>query len=138
LLLTKPDPIISKRLLEHHQRGGVGKTTVLWQPATVLCKAAKLLSLTSISSILGWFVSNSPTGWRQMARKKTPPRGTIRTREHVIADMAVLHVQSLVVRCGFTAQRSESDYGYDLALQTYNDRGEIENETLMKVDDQVR
>jgi hypothetical protein len=66
-----------------------------------------------------------------MARKKkTPASGKKRTREHVIADMAVLHVQSLVVQAGFTAQRTESDYGYDLAVQTYNELGEIENEAI--------
>lgn len=65
-----------------------------------------------------------------MSRKKSESPGKLRTREHVIADMAVLHVQTLAVLCGFTAQRSESDYGYDLNLQTYNEKGEVENDPL--------
>ena len=67
-----------------------------------------------------------------MARKKKTdsPQGKLRTRSHIIADMAVLHVQTLAVLCGFTAQRSESNYGYDLNLYTYNEKGEAENDAL--------
>jgi hypothetical protein len=50
-----------------------------------------------------------------------------RTREHVIADLSVNHVERLVLRCGWTVERSRHDYGIDLYMQTYNADGEVEN-----------
>jgi hypothetical protein len=50
-----------------------------------------------------------------------------RTREHVIADLSVNHVERLVLRCGWTVERSRHDYGIDLYMQTYNAGGEVEN-----------
>lgn len=50
-----------------------------------------------------------------------------RTREHVIADLSVNHVERLVLRCGWTAERKRHDYGVDLLMETYNARGEVEN-----------
>jgi hypothetical protein len=60
-----------------------------------------------------------------MARKSFGPRKR-RTREHVIADLSVNHVERVVLDAGCTAQRLDSDYGYDLVLFTYDDRGYIE------------
>lgn len=50
-----------------------------------------------------------------------------RTREHVIADLGVNHVERHVLRCGFTTERIEHDYGIDLFLFTYDSNGECEN-----------
>jgi hypothetical protein len=58
--------------------------------------------------------------------KKTPIRGKIRTRPHVIADLAVNHLERHVLLAGFTLQRIQQDYGYDLIMSTYNQRGEVE------------
>ena len=50
-----------------------------------------------------------------------------RTREHVIADLSVNHVERVVLRCGWTVERTRHDYGLDLYLETYNIDGEVEN-----------
>src|SRR5438309_953040 len=46
-----------------------------------------------------------------------------RTREHVIADLSVNHVERFVLRCGWTVQRTTHDYGIDLSMETYNAAG---------------
>ena len=50
-----------------------------------------------------------------------------RTREHVIADLSVNHVERLVLRCGWVARRMNPDCGIDLYMETYNHDGEVEN-----------
>jgi hypothetical protein len=50
-----------------------------------------------------------------------------RTREHVIADLAVNHIERHVLQCGHTLQRTVHDYGLDAILTTFNGRGEVEN-----------
>lgn len=50
-----------------------------------------------------------------------------RTREHIIADLSVNHVERWVLRCGWTAERKRHDYGIDLFMETYNPNGEVEN-----------
>ena len=50
-----------------------------------------------------------------------------RTRQHVIADLAVHHVEGFVLRQGWTVERFWHDYGYDLELWTYNEQGEYES-----------
>jgi hypothetical protein len=50
-----------------------------------------------------------------------------RTREHVIADLSVNHVERAVLRCGWTVERTRFDYGIDLDMKTYSPNGEIEN-----------
>lgn len=50
-----------------------------------------------------------------------------RTREHVIADLSVHHVEGFVLRCGWTVERMRHDYGIDLLMQTYNANGEVES-----------
>jgi hypothetical protein len=49
-----------------------------------------------------------------------------RTREHVIADQSVNHVERFLIDEGHTAQRIDKDYGYDLVLFTYDERGYVE------------
>lgn len=53
-----------------------------------------------------------------------------RTREHVIADLSVNHVERLVLRCGWTVERTQHDYGLDLVMRTYSASGEIESGTI--------
>ena len=60
-----------------------------------------------------------------MSKKKVAPRKQ-RTREHVIADLSVHHVEGFVLAEGHTAQRLERDYGYDLVLSTYDADGYAE------------
>jgi hypothetical protein len=57
-----------------------------------------------------------------------PPgiRGKIRTREHLIADLAINYVERFVLLSGFALMRVQPDYGYDLLMSTYNERGERE------------
>ena len=50
-----------------------------------------------------------------------------RTREHVIADLSVNHVERQVLLCGHTVERVRADYGYDLLLTTYDANGEAES-----------
>src|SRR3954463_16247178 len=57
-----------------------------------------------------------------MARKSFGPRKQ-RTREHVIADLSVHHVERFILEEGHTAQRLGSDYGYDLMLFTFDEQG---------------
>lgn len=61
-----------------------------------------------------------------MAKRRTGPRKR-RTREHVIADLAVNHVERFVLRCGHTMERIRYDYGLDATVKTYNSRGEVES-----------
>ena len=49
-----------------------------------------------------------------------------RTRQHVIADQSVNHVERIILDAGHTAQRLTPDYGYDLVLFTYDERGYLE------------
>jgi hypothetical protein len=65
----------------------------------------------------------------------------LRTREHVIADLSVNHVEKRVLQCGWTVQRFSPDYGLDLLVTTFNRRGEIENGDLrlqVKATDSVK
>ena len=50
----------------------------------------------------------------------------MRTRGHVLADLSINHVERQVLRCGFSADRVQYDYGYDLTMATYSDSGEFE------------
>src|SRR5438874_10369942 len=82
-----------------------------------------------------------------MSRKAKDPNPAVpaerkrRTREHVLADLSVHHVEGLVLKCGYTAQRTVADYGYDLWLETYHDTGEIEDDYVrlqLKASDSLR
>ncbi len=50
-----------------------------------------------------------------------------RTRQHIIADLSINHVERFILRCGYSAERITYDYGTDLSISTYNAFGEIEN-----------
>ena len=49
-----------------------------------------------------------------------------RTREHIIADLAVNHVERQALLCGFTVERNRYDYGIDLEITPFDENGEIE------------
>jgi hypothetical protein len=69
-----------------------------------------------------------------------PNRRKRRTREHVIADLSVNHVERFILRCGWVPRRMNPDYGIDLYMETYNARGEIENDGVwfqLKATDKV-
>lgn len=61
-----------------------------------------------------------------MAKLRSGPPGKTRTRQHVIADLSVNHVERQVLLAGHAIQRVQSDYGYDLLMFTYNEQGEVE------------
>lgn len=58
-----------------------------------------------------------------MARKR-------RTREHVLGDLGVNHVERHALLCGFSVEHVRSDYGVDLVVFTYDARGWAENGCL--------
>jgi len=64
-----------------------------------------------------------------------------RTREHVIADLSVHHVEGHVLRCGWVVERMTHDYGIDLELFTFTRDGEQENDAILlqvKATDRLR
>jgi hypothetical protein len=58
--------------------------------------------------------------------RKGPAYRKRRTREHVIADQSVHHVEGFILDLGYIAERRSSDYGYDLTLYTYDAEGDAE------------
>jgi len=64
-----------------------------------------------------------------MARQMFAPRKQ-RTRQHVIADQSVNHVERFILDAGHTAQRLTPDYGYDLVVFTYDESGYLEPGSL--------
>src|SRR5207302_7634395 len=51
------------------------------------------------------------------------PRRKRRTREHVLADLSVHHIEGHVLRCGWVVERMAHDYGIDLELHTFDRTG---------------
>jgi hypothetical protein len=66
-----------------------------------------------------------------MPRKVPEPVRKRRTREHILADLSVHHVEGPILRCGFTAERVFHDYGVDLYMSTYKANGEAENDLVL-------
>jgi uncharacterized protein DUF4365 len=60
-----------------------------------------------------------------VTRKASAPRKR-RTRQHVIADQSVNHVERFIIDEGHTVERMVADYGYDLTMRTYGDDGYAE------------
>ena len=58
---------------------------------------------------------------------KSPEKKKQRTREHVIADLSINHVERQALLAGFAVQRIVRDYGIDLFIATYDRVGEVEN-----------
>lgn len=76
-----------------------------------------------------------------MARKHFNPPRKRRTREHVLADLSVNHVERFVLQCGFAVDRLRQDYGLDLAVFTFDDEGFLESGVLwmqVKATDRAR
>lgn len=57
-----------------------------------------------------------------MPRQLSGPRKR-RTREHIIADLSINHVEKQVLLAGHTVERKRHDYGTDLLLSTYDEQG---------------
>ena len=57
-----------------------------------------------------------------------PPPGPRkrRTREHIIADLSVNYLQRFVLEEGHIAQQLSLDYGYDLVMMTFDNKGYTE------------
>jgi hypothetical protein len=66
-----------------------------------------------------------------VARRRAPTQRKLRTREHVLADLAVNHVERQVLLRGHTVERFTHDYGIDLSVVTYNAAGEVENGLIL-------
>jgi hypothetical protein len=62
-----------------------------------------------------------------MARRSHHRPRKRRTREHIIADLSVNHVERYALKCGYAVERVWHDYGLDLMVFTYTKRGEAEN-----------
>lgn len=60
-----------------------------------------------------------------MANEFPGPRKR-RTRQHIIADLSVHHVERFILEQGHTTNRLGSDYGYDLLLSTFDEEGYVE------------
>lgn len=58
----------------------------------------------------------------------------IRTRQHIIEYLSVNHVERYIAISGYSAERIEMDYGYDLVMFTYdlddNQNGALESGTV--------
>lgn len=61
-----------------------------------------------------------------MSVSSTATTGKTRTRQHVIADLAVNHLERQMLLCGFTGQRVQHDYGYDFTGATFDEHGQVE------------
>jgi hypothetical protein len=57
-----------------------------------------------------------------------------RTREHIIADLSVHHVEGHVLRCGWVVERVLHDYGIDLELHSFDRSGQVQiGEVLLQL-----
>src|SRR5882724_11961293 len=59
-------------------------------------------------------------------RKKPVDAPKQRTREHVIASLSVNHIEGIVYEEGYSAERVQNDYGYDLTVTTFDSKGYVE------------
>jgi hypothetical protein len=76
-----------------------------------------------------------------LARKRTPEQPKLRTREHIVADLAVNHFERQALLCGFAVNRLLVDYGIDLRLVTFTSQGLVEAgpiEIQIKGTDKIR
>lgn len=76
-----------------------------------------------------------------MAKKAAPDSTKQRTRKHVIASQSLNHVERFIYDKGYSAERVESDYGYDLIVSTYDAEGYVESGFILlqlKATDTIR
>jgi hypothetical protein len=61
-----------------------------------------------------------------VARKRQAHERKLRTREHILADLSINHVERQILLRGFAVNRMHTDYGIDLLMLTNTTEGEIE------------
>lgn len=64
-----------------------------------------------------------------------------RTREHIIADLSIHHVEGHILRCGWIVERMAADYGIDLELVTFDRSGQVQAGSILlqlKATDRLR
>jgi len=69
-----------------------------------------------------------------MAKKRIQKPADLRkrrTREHVLASLSVNHVEGIIYERGYTAERIQNDYGYDLAVTTFDQDGYLEPGSIL-------
>src|SRR5437868_6558585 len=54
-----------------------------------------------------------------------PVKRKRRTRQHIIADLSINHVERFIFRCGFAAEITRHDYGVDMMLFFYDRDGAV-------------
>lgn len=54
-----------------------------------------------------------------------------RTREHIIADQSINHLERFIIDAGHVAERVDKDYGYDLLMMTFDEDGYAEPGLLL-------
>lgn len=54
-----------------------------------------------------------------------------RTREHIIADQSINHLERFIIDAGHVAERVDKDYGYDLLMMTFDGDGYAEPGLLL-------
>src|SRR5262249_50062159 len=104
------------------------KTCLLRQPG------ASLNSVPASEKMGGVVDTLSRQGWREVRVARKSDDRKRRTRAHVIADLAVNHLERQVLLAGCTVERIIHDYGIDLILFSYDEHGWIEpGQTLIQV-----
>jgi hypothetical protein len=76
-----------------------------------------------------------------MAKKANVEPTKQRTRKHIIASQSLNHVEKFVYDKGHSAERVESDYGYDLIVSIYGNEGYVESGFILlqlKATDSIR
>jgi hypothetical protein len=54
-----------------------------------------------------------------------------RTSEHITEDLSLHHITGLILRAKFAIDRVVQDYGIDLWMQTFDEKGEVEQEAIL-------
>ncbi len=77
----------------------------------------------------------------RVANTPSAPRRKRRTREHVISDLSVNHVERFIFNCTFASEVTRRDYGIDVFVSFYDAAGEIRNGQVLlqlKASDEVK
>jgi hypothetical protein len=62
-----------------------------------------------------------------VGREKERPQRPRRTRKHVIASQSYNYIEKFFIDKGHTVDRPGEDYGYDLIIRTFDERGYAES-----------
>lgn len=68
-----------------------------------------------------------PVKRRKKGSKKITAERKRRVRKHIIADLSANYVERFALLNGFSVECISKDYGYDLNVNTFNSRGELQN-----------